>query len=56
MNWAKLTGHFAYWLRHAGWGMYVYDEADDGPEVKIIKAILVRFPELDPSLPGRIRR
>ena len=33
------SGHAVNWVRHGGWGVYVYDPADDGPECEVIKAI-----------------
>jgi hypothetical protein len=50
------SGHLSYWLRHAGWGMYVYDPADDGPEVETIVSILISHPELRVMLPAWLGR
>ena len=37
-------------------GVLDYDPATDGPEVEVIRAILITFPELSPCFPGGLRK
>ena len=45
-----LSAHERYWWNHVfGWGIYVYNSTDDGPECEIITRILATHPELGPQ-------
>ena len=35
----KPTAHMKYWSQHNNLNVYVYDPADDGPEVEVIRRI-----------------